>query len=72
MKVLTGEDGELVITENYIGVLMQASDQSVGICERDGGFEVGVYQPDGSHVWYSIMGGEITPMVCLNTGDEDE
>ena len=59
MKMLGSDGGELVITENYVGAIMRASDQAIGICERDGGFEMGVYQPDGSQVWYSVLGGKI-------------
>ena len=71
MKVLGGENGELVITENYVGVLMKASDQIVGVCERDGGFEINVIQPDGSPLWYSITEGRIA-LLGYAAGDQHD
>lgn len=69
MKITTDEQGEIVLFENYVGVLMRASDQDVGICERDGGFEIGVFKSDGSQVWYSIVGGDIAVMGRPVEGD---
>ena len=62
LKISSNENGEITISENYVGLMMRASDQRVGVCERDGGFEINVIQPDGSHDWHSIVNGKIVSL----------
>lgn len=64
MKISIDENGEIMISENYVGVVMRASDQRIGVCERDGGFEINIIQSDGSHEWYAIADGKIAHMVA--------
>jgi hypothetical protein len=40
MKVNTNDNGEIIISEFYSGVILQGdANEQIGICCRDGGFE---------------------------------
>jgi hypothetical protein len=40
MKIETSDKGEMILKEVYSGVILQAEKESIGICMRDGGFEL--------------------------------
>jgi len=56
MKIEVGENREIVLKDVYTGVLLVSPDkEEMGICMRDGGFEV-----DFGGIHYSMIKGKIT------------
>ena len=68
------KDGEIRITEAYVGMVFEAEHETVGICERDGGFELVVTKKDGSFAVYAVQGGIvecISDQWCASSEDGD-
>ena len=57
MKIQAGEDYTLIVTEVYNGLLLKTEEgQELGVCMRDGAFEVSI----NGH-WYTARDSTIVP-----------
>jgi len=67
MKIDVTEDGTIRLKQLYNSIVCKADDKQIAICERDGGFEIGVYNgetdPDKcQYYWYVVSGEKIAPL----------
>jgi len=68
MKIGTTDNGEILLTEVYSGVLLRTDDgETMGICMRDSGFEFN-YNGD----WYSAQKGVVTKMDYIAVTEEPQ
>lgn len=44
MNVSVNRDGQIEITEAYVGVVFRSGDLTMGVCQRDDGWELTVLQ----------------------------
>ena len=64
MKIIADKDRTFVITEAFSGVLFRTAEgQELGVCMRDGGFEINIISSTGKHNWHSVLDGKIKRMV---------
>lgn len=75
MKLEVTEGYKHVLSEVYDGVMIKAdNDNMMFICQRDGGFEVGIYTPEkGIGEWdkYIVKDGKIQLMKKKKEGRGD-
>ena len=61
MKLEYPEDGTPLIKHTYS--FMTEGGEHLGVCMRDGGYDISTTDKDGTLIWYHVRAGKVTPLI---------